>query len=35
MMSVDQAADGVAALAAPPLSAAELERVRDIWATWE
>ena len=35
MMSVDQAADGVAALAAPPLSAAELERVRDIRATWE
>ena len=35
MMSVAQAADGVAALAAPPLSAAELDRVRDIWATWE
>ena len=35
MMSVEQAADGVAALAAPPLSAAELERVRAIRSTWE
>ena len=33
-MSVEQAADGVAALAAPPLSAAELERVRAIRSTW-
>ena len=30
-----QAADGVAALAAPPLSVAELDRVRAIWASWE
>ena len=35
MMSVEQAADGVAALAVPPLSAAELERVRAIRSSWE
>ena len=34
-MSVEQAADGVAALAAPSLAAAELDRVHAIWSTWE